>query len=371
MKNTKSAKQMNSSKISKSGRTLKPGKLSKSEKKSTEKKDNYIYSYIRKISVRLGIVHAIALCVIIALMVIIPFNQIFSPHEMLFVEDAASEYKSGNEYVEVTLNGLKYTGYDLIRHKEVYGSYYYSLVDDKATFVLVRKGISELPEEINNYTVRAKLVELDDEDTAMLKKFAKDLNWNYKGLMMVSSQIIVDETEYNASVYYYLFAILILIMVYCIARIVLQIIYYIFPWFHGSVRMFSRLTGGRKGIEYVCREMEQEILLESGNIILTKNYFVSISRYNIEMVPVRKVIWVYQHSTWNRFFSLREKYIYTLNLYCDHGITVESSRNTGEDVSLVINYIKDKYENIIVGYSKENKNLAEETEEERSGSYKG
>ena len=78
-------------------------------------KKNFIYSHIRKICLYSSAISLFALIIIYIIFVRIPFSEVFSPTSMSYATSASTVYNSGVEYVEVTLNNAKYTGYDCIR----------------------------------------------------------------------------------------------------------------------------------------------------------------------------------------------------------------------------------------------------------------
>ena len=179
-------------------------------------KKDFIYTHIRHISLRLFSISLVPLTIIILLLLNIPFSDIFYPRNLTYANSAATVYDSGNEYVEITLNNINYTGYDCIRRGKIYGSYYYSLVNNSCTFILIdTSDMNEIPPTLSNHTITARLVPADSLLDEVMQSFAMDIGWTFEGLKNVSSSVVIDETEYNLAFYTYLaftFALLLLII---------------------------------------------------------------------------------------------------------------------------------------------------------------
>lgn len=297
-----------------------------------------------------------AFVVILVLFFHIPFSDIFYPTQMSYANSASTVYSSDVEYIEVTLNDARYTGYDCYRRGKVYASYYYSLINNSCTLILVKNNSQKkLPEILNDYTIKARLMENSKLTDKVITNLSADLDWTKEGLQSVTSLVTIDETAYHLEVYYYLAICLGSIALILISFIIANIIYAIFPAFYPACIYFKRLSGGNNKIVHVNYELSSRVILKSGSIILTDNYIVSTSPFNIEIIPIKKIIWAYEHSTWHHFLWFKIKLTYTLNLLCQHRIHAYSPRNTKEDIDTILNYLQDNYPDIIFGYTKENK----------------
>lgn len=322
-------------------------------------KKDFIYPYIKKICIRSSIISAIAAFIVVIIGYNIPFSDVFSLSSMSLANSASTVYASGVEYVEVKLNNARYTGFDCIRHGKVYGSYYYSLVNNQCTFILVKNSSSSpLPEILNDYTIQAKLVEYDNMSENMMEDFAQNLGWTVEGLKKVSSAVIIDETAYNINIYYYLVLCLIVTVIMLVSFTIINIVYIFIPKIAPPCITFNRLSEHEHNIMRVNFELASRVLLKSGNITLTKNYIVITRFFNIEIIPINKIIWAYEHSTWHHILWFKFKLTYTLHILCKHKIYFYSPRNTKEDIDTVINYLNNNYPDIIFGYTKENRKMA-------------
>ncbi len=322
-------------------------------------KKNFIYRYIKKICFLSAAISLTAIIIIIVIAVNIPFSDIFYPTYISYATSASTVYDSDVEYIEVTLNNAKYTGYDCIKRGKVYGSYYYCLVNNSCTFILVKNSSKNpLPEVLDDYSINARIIPSDSLSKKMIRELADDLGWTEEGLNKVASNVIIDETSYHMDIFFYLAICLGTMALILISFIITNIIYIIVPSLYPSCLYFNRLSHGQHSIAHVDYELTSRVILKSGNITLTENHIVATSLFNIEIVPISKIVWAYEHSTWHHFLWFKIKLTYTLHLLCRHHIYIYSSRNTKEDIDTVIQYLKDNYPNIILGYSKDNRKLA-------------
>ena len=319
-------------------------------------KKDIIYRHIKKICLLSLAISAVSLSIIIFIIFQIPFNDIFFPTPMSYASSASTVYNSNAEYVEVVLSDVKYTGYDCKLDGKVYASYYYSLINNTCTFILVKNSSKHpLPEVLDDYSVTARLIPIDKKAENMIDNFSKDINWTKDGLDKVTSPVLIDETSYYIDIYYYLAICFFVICLMLVSFIIINIIYVFVPAFYPACLTFNRLSTGHHAIAHVNYELTSRVILKSGNISLTENYIVATGPLSIEIIPINKIIWAYEHSTWSRILWFKIKLTYTLHLLCEHRIYTYSPRNTKKNIDIVLQYLKDNYPNIIFGYTKNNK----------------
>lgn len=319
-------------------------------------KKDFIYTHIRHISLRLFSISLVPLAIIIVLLLNTPFSDVFYPRSLTYANSAATVYDSGSEYVEITLNNINYTGYDCIRHGKVYASYYYSLVNNSCTFILIdTSNKNEIPSTLSNYTITARLVPADSLLDEVIQSFSVDIGWTFEGLKNVSSSIVIDETEYNLAFYTYLAFTYTLLLLIILSFIIANIFYLIFPGLYPSCVNFRRISNGHRSLVHVNNELSDHVIFHSGNISLTKHYLVAFTSFHLEIVPISKIIWAYEHTKWHRLLWIKSKLTYSLYVICHKNIHIYSPRNTKEDIDAVIDYFKSRYPDILIGFTKENK----------------
>lgn len=327
-------------------------------KKNSNKSEkiDYIYSHIRHISIRTISVLFIPTILIFAIAYYIPFKEIFNPPTLTYANSAYTKYDAGKEYIEIQLTNALYTGYDCTRSGKIVGSYYYCLTNNSCTFILVdTTNMNKIPQVLENYTIKAKLIQTDKLMDDVLKDFSLDIGWTYDGLKSISSPVMIDETEYNYGFYIYLAISFGLLLMILISLIIMNFLYIIIPGLHPACISFIRLTGEQKKLSQVNCELNTQVILYSGNITLTPNYLVTSGHFKLEIIPINSIIWAYKHSTLHRLLGIKFKLTYTLNILCKKRIYFSSPRNNKEDIDIILDYLKSHYPDILLEYSKENK----------------
>lgn len=321
-------------------------------------KKNFIYKHIRISGLCSVILSAAMLLLIYIIAHYISFTDVFVPTDISSVGKAFNNYQSGNEYVNVTLNNVHYTGYDCYRKGKIYASYYYHLSGNTCTLLLLNNPNAHLPEELNNYSITARLIKTDKLTDNVIDMLAKDLNWTSEGLKSITSSVVIDQTAYRYHLYLYLAIALGFILLIISSYLISNLIYIIIPAAHPACIYFRRLSKSKKTIAHVNHELENGIIIKSGNIMLTEHYIVCASLFNLDIIPINKIVWAYEHSTWQHFLWFKIKLHYTLSILYGHRIHIDSPRNTKEDIDTIINYLKTYYPAILFDYTAENKAAA-------------
>lgn len=318
-------------------------------------KNNFIYRHIRKSSLIGIILSLVVLSVISLLFYFIPFNEVFYPDVLSYTYRASDKYSSGTEYVELTLNNVHYTGYDCYRRGRIYASYYYSLMQNSCTLILVNNRNGKLPDELNKYTITARLVKNDKLTDDVIDKMAKDLNWTTEGLRSITTDILIDETAYKYDIYLYLAIALGIIALIIMSYLISNIVYIIVPAVNPSCLYFRRLSRWKKNISNVNHELSSDIVIKSGNIMLTQNYIICTSLFNIEIIPINRIIWAYEHNTWQHFLWFKTKLNYTLSLLYGYRTHIDAVADSKEDIDSILRYLFNKAPGILIDYTPENK----------------
>ncbi len=297
----------------------------------------------------------LVLTVIMTIFILLPFREVLSPKEISLVHQISYAYSNDVEYIEITLNDIHYTGYDSYRQGKLYASYYYSLYNNSCTLILVKNAGRKLPDTLNNYTIQARLIENDSHSSQVIEQMADDLNWTKEGLKSITSDITIDETAFKSDTYTYLAITLGVIAIIILSYLISNIVYAVIPAAHPSCIYFRRLSKDRKTIENVNNELNKHLIIRSGNTALTKNYIVCTTPFNIEIIPITRIVWAYEHSTWHHILWFKRKLTYTLSILYGHNIHIDSYGNTKEDIDVIIDYLSEHYPGIILGYTQENK----------------
>ncbi len=322
-------------------------------------KSNFVYNQIRKSSLVNIAVATVILTVVLVLAFNIPFNKVLNLQYIDSVAKVSDSHLKGVDYAELTIGELKYTGYDYYRRGKRYASYYYNITNNTCTFVLVENKGKEVKTSLKDHSSKARLIDNNSKTDELTTLLAKDLNWTPEGLKSITSTVMVDETLYHSTRYLYLAVSLLVILVFISLFLISNLFIMIFPAFHPSCRYLEKLTNGKKDIGTVSIEVRNRIILKTDNLILTKHYLINTSLFNFEIVPIGRIIWAYEHSKWHHILWHKTKLSYTLSILYGHKILIDSTKNTKEDIDRILDYFEENYDSIIIGYTEENRILAQ------------
>lgn len=320
--------------------------------------NNYVYNQIRKVSFMGIIVSGIVLISVILLGINLPFKKVFNPTKVSLISQISKARNEGNNYIEITLNDLHYTGYDYYKFGKPVASYYYNLSNNNCTFVLLNTDELDSHKVLNNYTIQGRLSDSNEETDELMRRLSNDLDWTKNGLQSISAPVYINQTAYHKNIYIFLAVLLSFIAISMLVYFLNSIVVFIFPGIHPTCLYLKKITKGRKDIDTVSIEVTNRIVLKTSNFILTKHYLIINNLLTFEIVPLGRIIWAFEHSKWHKILWHKTRLSYNLSIMYGHKIKIDSSKNTKEEIDTIINYFKENYDSIIIGYSKENKKLA-------------
>ncbi len=324
--------------------------------------NNKIMCAIRKASAKHLLLPVFSIAAAIVLFVILPFNDIFNMKTASTSSDALKLYKEGYEYATINLSTLRYTGYDVMVGKEVKASYYYDIVNEKCTFYLLDSELVKNRDlEIKNISIKVKFEEPDGVFDNMLVSFANSLGWTTQGLTNITVPVIMNQEEYNEDIYVVLYIVLVLVIAYSSALITINLLFILFPMLHTSwltTYSYSIIRGMKKTISEVLNELDELVIVQAGDMYITEKYFINLGKNETSIMPLSKIVFAYEHAKLRSIFGIHLKVTHTLNL---RGLEFKRVIATGKeatDMSVIIDYLKAEYPDIIWGHTKENRKMA-------------
>ena len=160
----------------------------------------------------------------IILLLLIPFYNIFFPKSINSTKNIEGLDSRKESYVEFNLQNLYYSNYSYFIDEREAGYYYYTIENNKATFVLISsKNLSSPEDVIDNYTGYARLSDFNPTHNQMLSYLAKDLNWTSKGITESSSNLIINEFEYRKPKFIIIFIAIIIMLLLSVYFLIVNI----------------------------------------------------------------------------------------------------------------------------------------------------
>ncbi|MEE0861644.1 MAG: hypothetical protein U0L79_01515 [Lachnospiraceae bacterium] len=327
-----------------------------------------IYKKIRKIYMRNILLPIAAIVFPLGLLVFLPFDKVLEPKVVSSTEEAIEAIEEGYEYLEISMTRLIYSGYDYMRDEDVYGQYYYDLVDGKECLFYLLKPENEINRETYIYGVnkKVKVEETNGIFNNMLSMFSNSIGWTEEGVKDITKEYILSEVSYHYNVFLLLYILLLATLIYGVALLIYSFLVIAFPilcpriiiakWLFKSGR-HSSLTNF---VRLVARETEDENAINIGSMYITKHFILNMDTKDFDLVPIDRIIIAYEHSTLKSFFGMHLKVSYTLHLKCSKLLRFHISRKTLEEANSVLDYIRENKPDTLVGYTNENKELVKE-----------
>lgn len=323
------------------------------------KKINILWR-IRILSFQHIILPAVVIMAAFWLLNMIDFDSVFSPTLYKNSFDAYSAYTKGSNNVTVTIETLKYTGYNIMKGEKVVSVYYYDLSSERCMFYkldMTYDSVEAIPKVLNNVTISARFRELDGLTKTMMESFVQSIDWTYDALLSIAFPVIMDEHEYNPNLYYILYGFIIICIFYNVYLAGINLILVIAPYMHPA---YFRIKPYYKDISYfemidcINEEFENSILVMAGSMYITESYFINLGRHEVSVMPLAQVALAYEHGELLSFFGIHLKINHTLHLRGFKNIRILASRQQSTNVTIITDYIRENYPNIIWGHTKEN-----------------
>lgn len=314
-------------------------------------KQKEIRNIIQEISIRKMLYPLLTLLITIVVFISVPFYEVWNPAKIYMTEQIAEYYNEERYYVDMTWETLYYSGYDYLENGKLAGSYYYALADDVCYFVVLSPELTENKAEVlKKVHVKAKLVSGGKMLTELIKGMAADLGWTAQGLSAAASHIVVNEADYVLAKSNVLFAINTLLAVISAFTIGRLLLFIFLPAYYPACSRMRCYGSVKSHIRQLSKELNEENLIY-GDLTITRHYLISVSKYELQMIPLKDIVWAYKHSTFNRY--RKQRITYTLRVVGRRGVTVIAQEQKKEDVDEVLAFIKEGIPGIKIGYKKE------------------
>lgn len=287
----------------------------------------------------------------IVILIICPFFNVFHP---TFVENIYDIHYS-DSYIDVTIDKLYYSGYNLITSGNNNYGYYYALKDDRCQFVIIPIG-SNPKSQLTNYRLKGKIIHPNPPYENMLKAFSNDLNWNAEGLSQVCGDFIVSNADYHPYKYAFFFWIMLVILFLSIKNMVSAICGFLNPALY-PVCTFLGKSHQQELIDEAQSELDSENYLQINSMYITENYFIDFGSKKISVIPLSDIIWCYRLGS-RTFLPKTQKPDYSLHFTIRSGAVIIAKHKTSDEALEAINAIHATEYDIIIGHSDSKRRLA-------------
>lgn len=315
-----------------------------------------IQGVIKEISFRKMWYPLLTLVAAVCIFLFVPFYKVWSPAKITDVQQIAEYYSKEQYYVDMLWKKLYYSGYDYLENGKKVGSYYYALEGNICYFVILSLEMANNGAEVlEQVHMRAHLVSGGKALQDLIKGMAEDLKWTAQGLSAVTSHIVVNQVNDTLIRSSLLFGIVILLTVIAVCTVGRLIFFILYPFYYPACRRMRRYGSVQSHMCQINKEQREENQI-CGDLTLTRHYLIFISKYEMQIIPLKDIFWAYKYSIYHRF--RRQKLTYTLRVVGKCGITVIAAEQRKKEVDEVLAYLKEHVGGIRIGYKKEYEQMA-------------
>lgn len=292
------------------------------------------------------------------LVILLPIASVVFPSKLRHISDLKDLYTNKDVYVSASLSNLKFTGYTKTRFNRTVGYFYYLDNPDRneCCIVLLSPTTCEqgLP-EIDEVTLRGKILAADANYNALLTNLSTDLSWTDTGIRSKVNSYYLSEPDFKYGFGIFLFLVLTGSSIFALVALALCILYIIRPDFSPPCQMLRHFGKPKELLAMAEEELVTLPQLATEDMFITEHFFIETSKYGIAIVPIQEIIWIYKHSTLHKLFWYHFSISYTLNITANNRVYIHCPKNIKSDIDGIIDYLSEANHDILVGFSEKNR----------------
>jgi len=297
------------------------------------------------------LLYAAILVLMVVFLIATPFFKMIIPTTITSTKGIETLYENGVRYVDFSLSDPCYLVGEYVSNEDIKGYYYFTMINDKATFIIISDAnLKSGPEVLKNYHGVAKLTETTQIDEKMFSDYAESLGWTPESLKASSSYVFINELANDRFLYMSLVIIVCMVIIYSLYMIVTSLIYYRSPSLHPTCRKLNRFGSKQMQLKALNYELENGIVMIVNQIVITKSFLVEFSNSGLVIIPLVKILRVYEHTKWHKIFWVKTKLSYTLNMIVPKMMLISLKGNSKDEVETILDYLQTNYIDTKVGY---------------------
>lgn len=265
-------------------------------------------------------------------------------------------YSSKQIYIKTTTGKLYYTGYDYLKGTSVKGHYFYSLEDGRCTIYLfsTKYFTNGVPATVDDAEFDAVLIHNKSNLNQLISLMAKDLGWTYDGLASYTDTVIVSQMNYAIIPSILLGILIFFAFSFSLAHILTLVFNICKPQYAYTFVRLGHHKTRKKFITNAAKELEYNVLYQSEHIYVTNNFFIYLNNHNIAIIPLENIAWAYKYSRLHKYYLFGEM-DYTIKIYTKDKKYYVFRGNSKEASDYLLEYLKEHLDNILIGYTFENR----------------
>ncbi len=292
------------------------------------------------------------------LWVTLPVFSVLFPAKLSDISDMGNMHAQKDVFVSSTLKNLRFTGHTRTRFNRTAGYFYYLDNPNKkeCCIVLLSPTTCEqgLP-EIDEITIRGKILSADESYDTLLANLAADLSWTSSGIRSKVNTYYLSEPDFKYGLGIFLFSALAGSTIFALVSLILCILFILRPDFSPPCQKLGYFGKPAKLLAQAEEELATLPQLATEDMFITEHFFIETSKYGIAIVPIQEIVWIYKHSTLHKLFWYHFSISYTLNITANKHVYIQCPKNIKSDIDGIMDYLAEANHNILVGFSEENR----------------
>lgn len=323
--------------------------------------EHYISRNIREYYKKNIVLPICFLLILVILWFAFPLGEMLSPIHLSETDTIEHAYEENIEYVNVTFENLTFTGYTTTRFGSTNGYWYYGVKDDACYIVLMAPSTCQegLP-IIESVSTKCRIVDNRDVYDEFLTELAADLEWSLTGISNQLPDVYYSEPDYNPIANFILLLIYFGALIYSIGSIILYCLYISIPVMAPACQNLIVFGNPKKMLDEAEEELATLPQLATEDMFITEHYFIMTSPYANAIVPIKEILWIYKHSTLNKFLWYHFSISYTMHITATKHFYMQCPKNIKSDIDGIIDYLAEANHDILVGFTEENRMKVQE-----------
>ena len=209
--------------------------------------------------------------------------------------------------------------------------------------------------EIDQITIRGKILPRDAGYDTLLTNLSKDLSWTQSGIQSKVSSYYLSEPDFRYGFGLFLFLFLAVSSGIAFISVILSVLFIYKPYLSPPCQKLKHFGKPKEMLALAEEELATLPQLATEDMFITEHFFIETSKYGIAIVPIQEITWIYKHSTLHKLFWYHFSISYTLHITANKHVYIRCPKNTKSDIDGIIDYLSEANHDILVGFNEKNR----------------
>lgn len=313
------------------------------------KKQN-LHTILIKINLRKLLLPLLVIILIVLVFIFNPYQNSIKTVDLDDIKDIGSCYDNKDRYINISVDDLYYTGLDYTIRNDVKGSIYYSIINDKCYFFILKNSTASDEGHLSDVTLNVRLEKDDELYQQLVKDTADKLAWTYNGLNSVSSPILLDEYAYTNGIVTAAIVILMVLGGVMVINVFISLFCIAVPSISWPMRILGKFGNKFELFDQAEYEFDNVKRKVYENIYITDSFLIAYNKSALAIVPLEHIAWAYKFNTLHRI-KIRPALANTICIVTDTKKTIKIHKRSEATADYVLTTLSELYPEILIGYN--------------------